>query len=149
MTEGASDGWIWKLTGETRVSRLMIHSIHRRLATLGLVLFLGCLAAPAFAAERTPAERQTLVDLAYVLGQSHALRQACEGQADQFWRGKMVGLIQAEQPDLGLDRRLKEAFNAGFAAAQAAYPTCTPQSRRAEAAAGEHGRSLAQGLTQP
>ena len=122
----------------------------RTIAKAGaMVAALGLTAPAAFAAERTPAERQTLVDLAYVLGQSHALRQTCEGQADQFWRGRMVGLIQAEQPDLGLDRRLKEAFNAGFDAAQTAYPSCSAQSRRAEAQAAEHGRSLAQGLTQP
>ncbi len=113
------------------------------LKVIAAAMALSLTAPAAFAAERTPAERQILVDLAYVLGQSHALRQACAGQADQFWRGRMVGLIQAEQPDLGLDRRLKESFNAGFAAAQTAYPTCTPQSRRAETAAAEHGRTLA------
>ena len=48
---------------------------------------------PAHAQEREPADRQRLLDLAYALGQSHALRQACEGAGDQFWRARMMRLI--------------------------------------------------------
>jgi uncharacterized protein (TIGR02301 family) len=105
------------------------------------------LATAAGAAERTAEDRQTLTDLAYVLGQSHALRQACQGQTDQFWRDRMYSLIHTEQPDQGFERRLKDSFNTGYAAAQAAYPACTPSSRRAEARAAERGRALAEGLT--
>ncbi len=117
------------------------------LKALALTAALLGTAAPVLAAERTPDQQQTLTDLAYVLGQSHALRQACEGASDQFWRGRMYRLLQTEQPDQGFDRRLKQAFNAGYAASQAAYPTCTPQSRRAEAKAAEHGRTLVEGLS--
>jgi uncharacterized protein (TIGR02301 family) len=124
------------------MSRAMTHGLNSRLAALGLALVLGADAASARAADRTPADHQTLTDLAYVLGQSHALRQACEGQADQFWRQRMYRMLQTEQPDQGFDRSLKESFNAGYAAAQTAYPTCTPQSRHAEAKAAEHGRAL-------
>ena len=109
-------------------------------------LSLTLLAAPAVAAERTAEQRQALADLAYVLGQSHALRQACAGQSDQFWRTRMQRLIATEQPDQGLERRLKDGFNAGYAAAQSAYPSCGPQSRRAEARAAERGRALVEGL---
>ncbi len=108
-------------------------------AVLALVL---AFSVPARAADR----ETTLNDLAYVLGQSHALRQACQGQTDQFWRERMYHLIQTEQPDQGFERRLKDSFNTGYAAAQSTYPSCTPQSRRAEAKAAERGRALVEGL---
>jgi len=98
---------------------------------------------------RTPAERQTLTDLAYVLGQSHALRQACAGQADQFWRARMRALVAAEAPDPVFEGQLKGAFNTGFAATQAATPRCAPDVRRREAAAAARGRALASSLTGP
>ncbi len=118
----------------------------RTLTSAALVLALA-FTAPAHAAERSDADRETtLNDLAYVLGQSHALRQACQGQADQFWRERMYHLIQTEQPDQGFERRLKDSFNTGYAAAQSTYPACSPQSRRAEARAAERGRALVEGL---
>ena len=105
------------------------------------------LASSAAAQERTPAERQTLIDLSYVLGESHALRQACTGPEDQFWRTRMQRLVQAEQPDAAFDRRLKESFNTGFVTGQTAFSSCSPQSRRAEAMAAARGRALAATLT--
>ncbi len=105
------------------------------------------LAGTADAQTRTPAERQTLTDLAYVLGQSHALRQACAGQTDQYWRGRMIALVAVETPDAAFDRQLKTAFNTGYAAAQAAAPRCSPDVRQQEAAAAARGRALAESLT--
>jgi uncharacterized protein (TIGR02301 family) len=111
---------------------------------LALVAATGVLAQP-----RTPAERQTLTDLAYVLGQSHALRQACAGPADQFWRQRMSALVTTEAPDPVFDRQLRTGFNTGFAAAQSAFPRCSPEVRRREAAAAARGRALAASLTGP
>jgi uncharacterized protein (TIGR02301 family) len=107
---------------------------------------LALCAGPALAQDRSPALRQNLVDLAYVLGEAHALRQACQGQDDQFWRLRMIRLVDTEQPDAALDRRLKESFNAGFASRQSEYPACTPASRRAQAQVAIHGQQLAAGL---
>jgi uncharacterized protein (TIGR02301 family) len=103
---------------------------------------LTLLASPAAAQERTPAERQGLIDLAYILGESHALRQACEGPEDQFWRLRMLRMVQAEQPDAALDKRVKEAFNTGFVAGQTSFPSCTPLSRREESRIAARGRAL-------
>ena len=118
----------------------------RSLVLIGLAA-LTLLASGASAQERTPAERQTLIDLSYILGESHALRQACAGAEDQFWRTRMQRLVQTEQPDAALDRRLKEAFNTGFVAGQTAFSSCTPRSRQAEAKAAARGRALAASLT--
>jgi uncharacterized protein (TIGR02301 family) len=106
-------------------------------------------AAPAFAQDRPPAQRQTLTDLAYVLGQSHALRQACLGATDQFWRVRMLHLVDAEAPDPAFNTRLNNAFNAGFSSAQAQYPACGADSRKAEAAAAARGQALAASLAKP
>lgn len=114
-----------------------------RRVPLALSLVLALAAAPALAQDRSPALRQALVDLAYVLGESHALRQACEGASDQFWRTRMVRMTEVEAPDETLDRRLKESFNTGFASRQSEFPACSAASRKAEVSASIHGRDIA------
>ena len=52
-----------------------------------------------------------------------------------------------EQPDPALDRRMKEAFNSGFALRRAEHPGCTRASRIAEAAAARKGQALAARLS--
>jgi len=114
------------------------------------ILLLTASAAPlAHAQDREPAERQRLLDLAYALGQSHALRQACEGAGDQFWRARMMRLIDVEQADAAFTALLRDRFNGGFAASQASHPDgCSPESRRAERQAAQRGRALAGKLSQ-
>lgn len=113
-------------------------------ATLVIAALLA--AGPALAQERDPAARQTLVNLAYVIGESHALRQVCQGAEDQYWRERMYRLIETESPDQAFDRRLKESFNSGFIAGQAQFTACSPQSRAAEAKVAGQGRALAERL---
>jgi uncharacterized protein (TIGR02301 family) len=122
--------------------------MRRFIAILTAGLVLGQ-AGGALAGPRGPAERQSLIDLAYVLGESHALRQACAGPADQFWRARMAAMVKAEAPDPAFDRQLKGAFNTGFAATQSAVPRCAPGVRRREAAAAARGRALASSLIGP
>lgn len=113
-----------------------------------LLILMGLAQAPAAAAQaRAPAARQALVDLAFVLGRSHALRQMCAGEADQYWRERMNRLVATEAPDPAFDRQLKVSFNNGFAAAQAAFPRCSLSSRREEGIAAARGRDLAASLT--
>ena len=100
----------------------------------------------AFTQERPPVVRQNLVDLAYVLGEAHALRQVCQGVQDQYWRQRMMKLMETEQPDISMERRLRENFNTGFATRQGEFPTCTPAAEAAEAAAMRRGRGLAERL---
>ena len=99
------------------------------------------LAAPAAAQDRSPAARRTLVDLAYVLGQSHALALACDGQT-QTWRARMARLRELEAPDVAFDRQLVSGFNTGFLDVQTRYPECGPAARRAMAAVAARGRDL-------
>jgi uncharacterized protein (TIGR02301 family) len=116
-------------------------------------LLIGVVLA-AFAASSLPAQereahdRQRLLDLAYALGESHALRQACEGEGDQYWRARMVRLTEVEQADQAFDIQLRERFNTGFAARRSEYPTCDDASRKAEQQAARRGQALAQRLSQ-
>jgi uncharacterized protein (TIGR02301 family) len=113
----------------------------RRILTA--LLIAASASGAAFAQDRAPAGRQALVDLAYVLGESHALRQACRGEEDQFWRMRMIDLQEAERPDDSLGRRLRAAFNTGYSTARATHPDCTPDGRAAQAQAAIEGRRLA------
>jgi uncharacterized protein (TIGR02301 family) len=106
-------------------------------------LILICAAGPGLAQDRAPEERQRLLDLAYTLGESHALRQTCEGVEDQFWRSRMVRLTDVEQADQAFDAQLRERFNVGFAARQGEFPLCDAASRKAEQQAARKGQALA------
>ena len=106
------------------------------------------LAAPALAQDREPLQRQTLNELAYVMGQSHALRQVCQGASDQFWRNRMSKLLQVETSDEAFDRGLREAFNTGYAAAQAQFPVCDGRSQAEATRIARRGSSLAKTVGQ-
>jgi len=121
------------------------------LCRIGMVAALVAGASMAFAPmavaqERTPPERQTLVDLAYAIGESHALRQACQGVGDQYWRERMEQLTQTEAADAAFQSRLTQAFNNGFFARQAQFPNCGPESRKAELAVARKGEGLSRKL---
>lgn len=106
-----------------------------------------CLAAgPVLAQDREPAQRQTLIDLAYVIGEAHALRQVCGGPNDQYWRDRMVKLIETESADRAFEERLRQTFNTGYVSRQAQYTSCSAQSREAETGVAAKGRALAQKL---
>ena len=115
----------------------------RRLAA---ILGALALASPAAAQERAPTDRQALSELAYTLGEAHALHRLCAGVRDATWYGRMRRLIEVERPDEGLRRRLIEAFNAGFVSQQAQYPACSVDSEAAERDAAERARPLARML---
>jgi uncharacterized protein (TIGR02301 family) len=91
-----------------------------------------------------PQARQALDDLAYVLGQSHALRQTCRGTHDQYWRAKMLSLMQLEAAsDPRMAARLSRAFNAGFDTERASHPVCAAAALQEAARQAERGRVLA------
>ena len=102
----------------------------------------------ALAQDRDPVERQKLLDLAFTIGESHALRQVCQGAGDQYWRSRMVRLTEVEKADQAFDAQLRDKFNTGFAARQGEFPACDDASRRAEQAAARHGQAVAGKLAQ-
>lgn len=118
----------------------------KSLAAVALALIA---ATSAVAQDRTPAQRQTLTDLAYALGQSHALRQACEGGADQYWRTRMSQILQTETPDEAFERGLRNAFNTGYAAAQAQFQACDAQTQAEAVQVAHRGAALAEAAGRP
>ena len=100
-------------------------------------------------AEAAPAERPGLDDLAYALGEAHALRQACRGGADGYWRVRMSGVLDAEEPGKERRTQLVERFNAGFAAAKASHPACDDETKAALAETLSRAAPLARGLARP
>jgi uncharacterized protein (TIGR02301 family) len=104
------------------------------------------LAGPAAA---QPTRPDLLVQLARVIGESHALRQVCEGRQDQYWRERMFGLLDAEAPDDALRDRLSRAFNSGYIGGQLEFARCSAASREAETRAAAQGRDVAARLGQP
>jgi len=120
----------------------------KRLSLTALLAFAALSATgAAVAQDRAPAERQSLLDLAFTLGESHALRQVCEGGDDQYWRSRMVRLTEVEKADHAFEVQLRERFNAGFAAHQDAFPGCDDASRQAEQRTARKGQSLATKLS--
>jgi uncharacterized protein (TIGR02301 family) len=118
----------------------------RAARVIGLILALSAAATPALSQERSPADRQTLVALAYALGQSHALRQICMGASDYYWRHRMQQLVAAEQPDGPFNRRLADSFNDGFVASRQAFPTCNAAAKVEAEKIAAKGGELAEDL---
>jgi uncharacterized protein (TIGR02301 family) len=105
-------------------------------------------ASGAWAQDRGPAERLKLLDLAFTLGESHALRQLCEGPGDQYWRSRMVRLTEIEKADQAFDAQLRDKFNTGFAAGQGQFPQCDETSRKAQQQSASKGQALSNQLAQ-
>jgi uncharacterized protein (TIGR02301 family) len=119
-----------------------------RSLALAFVVATCAFAVPAFA-QRAPAERQLLTDLAYVLGESHALRQTCEGTGDMFWRSRMEEMLRVEAADQGFATRLTLSFNSGYAAGQAGFPACDAAARGEAKRVAQRGRTLSARLSSP
>ncbi len=98
------------------------------------------------APERSPAQREILADLAYVLGQAHALRTLCEGEGEQVWRARMARMVELENPDDAFREQLYDGFNTGFLGAQAAHTRCDARARAAVADVAARGRDLSRSL---
>jgi uncharacterized protein (TIGR02301 family) len=81
-----------------------------------------------------------------VLGEAHALRQACAPD-DQTWRARMQRMLELEAPDQAFANELAERFNVGFSAGHTRFPTCDPRVAAAEAKVAAEGKRLAQALS--
>jgi len=115
-------------------------------AALGLMFAVAPSLSVAQTLHRSPQAREALVQLAYDLGEAHALHRLCAGPTDATWYTRMQQLQAQEAADEGFRRRLVESFNAGFGAGSSEFPACTPQSRAAERAVAARGAALAQQL---
>ena len=130
------------------IVRAMNRPLLTALLALAVLAPATLLVSGARAQDRGPVERQQLLDLAFTLGESHALRQLCEGPNDQYWRSRMVRLTEIEKADQAFDAQLRDKFNTGFAAGQGQFPQCDEASRRAQQQSASKGQALATQLAQ-
>jgi uncharacterized protein (TIGR02301 family) len=102
--------------------------------------------APPSSPDASPQQHQMVVDLAYILGEAHALHRLCAGAQDNTWRGRMGRLVKAEAPDQAYRQQLMNSFNAGFTAERAEFTTCTLKSDAMERTVAAKGRDIARRL---
>ncbi len=116
---------------------------------VGLAALILGAAHPVLAQEpprRPGADRQVVVQLAYALGEAHALHRLCSGPGDATWYARMQRLESQEAADAAAQAQLVESFNAGFSARQAQFVACSRRSRATERAVAERGGALARRL---
>ncbi len=119
-----------------------------RLALLALAFAVATPVLAATPAPRTPEQRQTLIDLAFVLGQAHALHRVCAGKDDDTWRGRMQRVIEMDGADPAFRSRLSSSFNAGFVSPDAQAKDCA-KATAAERRLAARGSALAGRLAAP
>jgi uncharacterized protein (TIGR02301 family) len=107
-------------------------------------------AALALALAAARADPQAASDLAYALGEMHALTQICVGESDQSWRERMNRMLPLETPTASMTDPVRtaliERFNAGFALKRATHPACTPEAEADRQAAARRGLTLSRRL---
>lgn len=98
----------------------------------------------------TSSRAAMLQELAGTLGAVHYFTVACEGRGNQYWRDRMIALVEAEAP---VDRRLRaamiQAFNDQYRERERAYPTCSPEARTARSENALRGQVLSEALAEP
>jgi len=98
-------------------------------------------------ARRDQAYFRDAVALADALGSAHGVRYLCNGKSDQYWREKMIAMIDLEAPRRGtLRTSLVDAFNVAFTRTRRDYRICNTATIEAEAAFAAQGRTLAERL---
>lgn len=112
---------------------------------IAAVILAAALASAVHAQDRTPDQKKQMLDLAYVLGEAHALKEACAPD-DQTWRERMQRMLEVEAPDADFEAQLTTRFNDGFSARHADFPKCDPRAAKLEAKVAAQGEVLAKAL---
>lgn len=99
--------------------------------------------------QRTGKYYSDATQLARVLGKAHAIRVACNGRSDQFWRLYMQEMLDLEAPVQGGFRdSMARAFNDSYAAESSVRGWCTKETVAAEAVYAAEGKAIAERLAQ-
>ncbi|MEM7663783.1 MAG: TIGR02301 family protein [Pseudomonadota bacterium] len=97
--------------------------------------------------DRGQAYMRDLVSLSEIMGSAHALRVACNGVDDQFWRSYMQQLLGLEAPSRSsLRSNMVDAFNRGYQSEQRRTRGCNAQTAATEAQYAERGRDISERL---
>lgn len=91
-----------------------------------------------------------LTELAGTMGAIHYLAVACDGRQNQYWRERMIAVLETET---GGDRYLRgamvDAFNDQYRERERRFPQCSPEARADRQEAALRGQTLAEQLAEP
>jgi uncharacterized protein (TIGR02301 family) len=90
---------------------------------------------------------RNLAELSAVIGAAHAVRVACNGVDDQYWRSYMQQILSLEAPERGpLRARMVDGFNRGYQQSERRNGRCSANSAQAEAEYAREGKRLSDAL---
>ena len=72
-----------------------------------------------------PAYDAQMMRLSEILGALHYLRELCDANEGQLWRGQMEELIKKEEPTVERRSQMIARFNQGFRGFRETYRECT------------------------
>ncbi len=87
--------------------------------------------------------QQQLLRMAEILGGVHHLRGTCDDSESQYWRGRMLRLIDIEQPSQSLRNQMIERFNNNYDEQKRRFPECGNKTADEAARLAREGESLA------
>lgn len=126
--------------------------IHRLFSSFAAILLLAqALSEPAASQTRpnTQGYARDLVELSDTLGAAHGIRNLCNGEADQYWRTRMIDLLSLEAPTQSrLRASMVAAFNDGFTRSTGRYQTCSTDAVAAETRYAADGRAISDRLAE-
>ncbi len=125
-------------------------------AMRALIFALLFVAGPLAAAAQTstpPADssqsyRGQLMRLSEILGGLHSVRTHCESAGDSHWRDRMMELIRLERPSVDERNAMIERFNAGYAATNSRFSTCSDAARAYAQTLAREGEGISRSLAQ-
>ena len=118
-------------------------SVRNRLIACLCLLFASVPAQGAAAQEDFMRYQQQLLRMAEILGGVHHLRGTCDDSENQYWRGRMLRLIDIEQPSQSLRNQMIERFNANYDEQKRRFPKCGNKTSKEAARLAREGESLA------
>jgi len=100
-------------------------------------------------AQTAPAPSDTyqgrLLRLAEILGGLHSVRTLCEA-GDSHWRDRMMELIRLERPSTDERSEMIERFNAGYAAVNGRFSSCSSDARAYGVSLAREGETISRSL---
>lgn len=90
-----------------------------------------------------------LLSLSRTLGGVHYLRVVCEGRDEQYWRERMIELMELESGGYRLREAMITAFNEGYYDEEQRHPQCGGDLQAAKNRLSAEGQRLAKQLGDP
>ncbi len=90
-----------------------------------------------------------LLSLSQTLGGMHYLRVVCEGRDEQYWRERMIELMELESGGYRLREAMITAFNEGYYDEERRHPQCGGNLQAAKDRLSAEGQRLAKQLGDP